>query len=84
MCAVDSGHIQLVGEGLNNNLNPFLKDALGRTAIDLAGGYRGVLGADMRQLLHKAMEQWIEQTDEDDRTGAQEDFPDHFEEFKQE
>ena len=30
MMAIESGDIQLVAEGLNNNLNPFLKDALGR------------------------------------------------------
>ena len=30
MMAIESGNIQLVAEALNSNLNPFLKDALGR------------------------------------------------------
>ena len=35
MSAIEGGHIQVVAECLNNNLNPFLTDALGRTAMDL-------------------------------------------------
>ena len=56
MCAVESGHIQLVAEGLNNNLNPFLKDGLDRTALDLAKRYKDALGIDMINLLQNAMQ----------------------------
>ena len=51
MCAVESGAIQVVAESLNNNLNPFLKDALDRTALDYAMYYRDALGDDMRGLI---------------------------------
>ena len=70
MMAIEGGNIQLVAECLNNNLNPFLKDALGRTAFDHTQQYRDVLGEDMRQLISAAMEQWMSQTTEEDRTGA--------------
>ena len=83
MMAIEGGHIQVVAEALNNNLNPFLKDALGRTAMDLTQQYRDVLGEDLRQLLGAAMDQWMSQTSEDDRTGAQIGFSPHFEEFRQ-
>ena len=36
MTAVESGDIQLVAKCLNERLNPFLKDALDRTAFDYA------------------------------------------------
>ena len=36
MMAVESGNIELVAECLNNNLNPFMKDGLDRTALDYA------------------------------------------------
>ena len=48
MLAVESGKIQLVAEGLNNNLNPFLRDALDRAALDYAQKYKGNLGNDLR------------------------------------
>ena len=54
MMAVESGHIQLVAACLNNQFNPFLKDALDRQAIDYAQHYRDVLGRDMRDLLQTA------------------------------
>ena len=47
MMAIESGSIQLVALALNNNLNPFLKDALGRTALDYSKQYRDVMGQDM-------------------------------------
>ena len=51
MMAIESGNISLVAECLNANLNPFIKDALDRTAMDYASTYRDVLGQDMRQLI---------------------------------
>ena len=51
MMAIESGNISLVAECLNANLNPFIKDALDRTAMDYAATYRDVLGQDMRQLI---------------------------------
>ena len=48
MMAVESGKIQLVAEGLNNNLNPFLRDGLDRAPLDYAQKYKGNLGADLR------------------------------------
>ena len=60
MMAIESGSIQLVALALNNNLNPFLKDALGRTALDYSKHYRDVMGQDMHQLINAAMQQWID------------------------
>ena len=40
--------MRLVVECLNQKLNPFLKDGLDRQALDYAGVYRDLLGADMR------------------------------------
>ena len=51
MMAIECGNISLVAECLNGNLNPFIKDALDRTAMDYAATYRDVLGQDMRQLI---------------------------------
>ena len=48
MMAVESGKIQLVAEGLNNNLNPFLRDGLDRAPLDYAQKYKGNLGNDLR------------------------------------
>ena len=45
MCAIDSGVIELVVECLNEKVNPFLKDALGRSAIDYANNFPSVQGA---------------------------------------
>ena len=59
-----------------------MKDGLGRTALDIAGHYRDVMGHDMRQLISTAMEQWMAQTDEADRVASQKAFPPHYEEFK--
>ena len=55
MMAVESGNIELVAQCLNNNLNPFIKDALERTAEDYAKHFRDVMGHDMRQLIVNAM-----------------------------
>ena len=83
MMAVESSRIDLVAECLNNNFNPFLKDALEKTAFDYAKQYRNVLGVDMRKLIEAAQNQWIEQTDESDRTGAQKEFDAQpYEDFK--
>ena len=59
MSAVESGHIQVVAEGLNNNLNPFLRDGLGRTALDIATKYSDSLGDDMRNPIMNAQDQWM-------------------------
>ena len=48
MLAVESGKIQLVAEGLNNCLNPFLRDGLDRAALDYSQKYKGNLGNDLR------------------------------------
>ena len=48
MAAVESGNIQLVAKCLNERFNPFLKDALDRTALDYAAHFRDVRGHDMR------------------------------------
>ena len=56
MMAIESGNISLVAECLNANLNPFIKDALDRTAMDYAATYRDVLGQDMRQLIQAAID----------------------------
>ena len=58
MAAVESGNIELVAKCLNERLNPFLKDALGRTSLEYAQHFRDVMGHDMRQLIVTAMEQW--------------------------
>ena len=61
MAAVESGNIELVAKCLNERLNPFLKDALGRTSLEYAQHFRDVMGHDMRQLIVTAMEQWERQ-----------------------
>ena len=48
MMAVESGQIQLVAEGLNGNLNPFMRDGTDRAALDYAQKYKGNLGNDLR------------------------------------
>ena len=58
MTAVESGDIQLVAKCLNERLNPFLRDALDRTALEYAQHFRDVLGHDMRSLIEVAMTQW--------------------------
>ncbi len=54
MMAIESGEIDFVAECLNNNMNPFIKDALERTAVDYARHYRDVMGHDMRTLIENA------------------------------
>eukprot|EP00353_Schmidingerella_taraikaensis_P016520 CAMPEP_0185602980 /NCGR_PEP_ID=MMETSP0436-20130131/2127_1 /TAXON_ID=626734 ORGANISM="Favella taraikaensis, Strain Fe Narragansett Bay" /NCGR_SAMPLE_ID=MMETSP0436 /ASSEMBLY_ACC=CAM_ASM_000390 /LENGTH=153 /DNA_ID=CAMNT_0028233307 /DNA_START=54 /DNA_END=515 /DNA_ORIENTATION=+ len=51
MCAVDSGNIELVVLCLNEKLNPFLKDALDRSALDYARHFNNVQGHNMRELI---------------------------------
>ena len=63
MMAVESANFDLVTECLNNNMNPFLKDALNRQALDYAGKQHGQTenpreDRDERELLTEAMEQW--------------------------
>ena len=69
MMAIESGEIDFVAECLNNNMNPFVKDALERTASDYAKHYRDVMGHDMRTLIENAQKQWMTQTEEAERTG---------------
>ena len=81
MMAIESGNIQLVAQALNSNLNPFLKDALGKRAIDYAQSFRDVMGHDMRELIQKAMDQWMAQTTKDEQLNGQITFDAHFNEF---
>ena len=83
MMAIESGSIKLVALCLNSNLNPFLRDALDRSAMDYTMHFRDILGHDMRNLIQKAMEQWMRQTDEEERLGGQMQYSDHYNEFKQ-
>ena len=55
MMAVQSGDIQVVAKCLNNNFNPFLRDALGRTALDYASHFKDMLGEDMKDIINQAM-----------------------------
>ena len=48
MMAVYSGNVQLIAGCLNSNCNPFLHDALERTARDYASSFKDVLGVDVR------------------------------------
>ena len=81
MMAIESGNIELVALCLNTNLNPFLRDALGRTAMDYAAPFRDVMGYDMRQLIQTAVEQWEKLTSEQERTGPAQQYSAHFQEF---
>ena len=58
MMAVHSGNVKLVASCLNNNLNPFLKDGLERTAIDYAQSMTDEAGNSVRKLIKDAMGQW--------------------------
>eukprot|EP00353_Schmidingerella_taraikaensis_P005723 CAMPEP_0185583056 /NCGR_PEP_ID=MMETSP0434-20130131/21294_1 /TAXON_ID=626734 ORGANISM="Favella taraikaensis, Strain Fe Narragansett Bay" /NCGR_SAMPLE_ID=MMETSP0434 /ASSEMBLY_ACC=CAM_ASM_000379 /LENGTH=41 /DNA_ID= /DNA_START= /DNA_END= /DNA_ORIENTATION= len=40
------------------------------------------MGHDMRELIQRAMDQWLSQTEEEDRTGPQRTYGGHYEEFK--
>ena len=42
MTTVESGNLELVAKCLNERFNPFLKDALDRTALDYAAHFRSV------------------------------------------
>ena len=59
-----------------------MRDALDRSAMDYALHFRDVLGHDMRELIQKAIDQWMRQTDEEDRTGSQMQYSVHYNEFK--
>ena len=48
MMAVYSGNVQLIAACLNSNCNPFLQDALERSARDYASSFKDVLGVDVR------------------------------------
>ena len=48
-----------------------MKDAIGRTALDYAYHFRDEMGQELQNLIQAAMDQWMSQTDENDRTGAQ-------------
>ena len=55
MNAIDSGNIELVVLCLNEKLNPFLKDALERSALDYAANFTNVHGKhNMRQIIEQA------------------------------
>ena len=54
MMAIESGKIEVVAECLNNNLNPFLRDALDRSAMEYTLHFRNILGNDMRELINAA------------------------------
>ena len=71
MNAIESGNIELVVLCLNGKLNPFLKDALGRTAQDYAANFKEVQGQrnmtyDMRQLVDRAKQAWQQQHSEEE------------------
>ena len=83
MMAVESADIQLVAFALNQNLNPFLKDALNRTVREYALHYRNLKGHDMLQLIETAMNQWNTQSSEEERFGSQVDYSGHYVEFQQ-
>ena len=47
MCAVESGNISLVVNCLNAQMQPFVKDALNRDAMDYAAHFQNVQGHNM-------------------------------------
>ena len=56
MMAVQSGNIHLLAECLNSNMNPFLEDGLGQTALDYAKQFPDTsFGTDMAELINDAM-----------------------------
>ena len=61
MSAVESGDINLLALCLNERLNPFFKDALGRTALDYSQSFRDVEGYNMKVSIDVAMKQWEDQ-----------------------
>ena len=82
MMAVQSGNIHLLAECLNSNMNPFLKDGLGQTALDYAKQFPDTtFGTDMTELINDAMVQWGQQTTEEERTGDQVQVGNVFNEF---
>ena len=82
MMAVQSGNIHLLAECLNSNMNPFLKDGLGQTALDYAKQFPDTtFGTDMTELINDAMIQWGQQTTEEERTGDQVEVGEIFKEF---
>ena len=54
MSAVSSGNVHLIAKCLNSNMNPFLMDAIGSSAIDYAASFKNVLGVDVRTLITQA------------------------------
>ena len=62
MCAARSGNIYLVGECLNQNFNPFVRNCLGETAADQAQLYKGeVYGENLTAVIGAGIKQWQQQ-----------------------
>ena len=55
MMACFSGNLKLIASCLNNNMNPFYKDGLGRTAMDYVQGRDDEAGNSAKQLLETAI-----------------------------
>ena len=51
MCAIESGDLTLVVHCLNAQMQPFLKDALNRDAMDYARHFNNVNGHNMQDLI---------------------------------
>ena len=51
MCAIESGNLELVVYCLNAQMQPFLKDSLGRAAMDYARHYNDVKGHNMGEFI---------------------------------
>ena len=58
MCAVESGNISLVVNCLNAQMQPFVKDALNRDAMDYANHFQNVQGHNMQTLIAQAIKSW--------------------------
>ena len=58
MCAIESGNLNVVVHCLNSQMQPFLKDALDRDALDYARHFSNVQGHDMTELINRARESW--------------------------
>ena len=54
MAAIQGGNIFVVGECLNNGMNPFATDRLGQSALEYAAPFQNVNGQDMRELIRQA------------------------------
>ena len=54
MYAVSSGNIYMVGECLNQGMNPFTKDYLDQSPIEYASPFNSVNGQNIKQLIQQA------------------------------